>query len=567
MNRLFRLLLVVLATCAAYLSHPLAATADELTVVSLTSNANDGIILTFSQDVRVSHNSFGQKCFNALNDNNASVRTLNATPHTQGNVVTLVASWCNFVNGHNMYLELNPECFTTLDGETHLTGTTSFNFIMGDGADSEPITAVQVAPANGTLTHLGNIAVVFDPKISGILDPAGFTVTNENGDALPILSVIVDKETPIPALNVNVDTERAELQGGTTYSLHIAPGALLCGTITNEKELVYGKWYVKPQPLVLVTDPPHQRMLPEITEVTVSAENGGRIACTDLKTQNLRLTGIMDDQSIVLANVTKITPDRSGSSITLTLDRPVNAQTLRAAGAIYDYVKLSIPEGLFRQGTKMVNDACQMVWKIGTPKPLGDVTWSFSPAPGSTLPSLGNVLSVEQRDGETTEVYTLRFNISGQNAYVTINDAQDIKIVNRNTGAVAKTFSRTDLKQDGINSFMLVMASPVTEDGLYSLVIPAANVNYYSDVEHYSAPQHPLSDVVATWRVYNADAPIAGDASGDGAVTVSDLVLTIDHLRHPATSTVIVKNADCNADGRVNITDLQAIARKVLGQE
>lgn len=544
----------------------LSAAAQELTVTSLTSNANDGIVLTFSQDVKVSHSIFGTKCYDVFEDNDANVKSLNATPTVQGNIVTLTAAWCTFVNGHSIHLELNPESFTTLDGATQLTGETVFDFVMGDGADADPITALLVAPSNGTVTMLGNIAVVFAPTITEIVDPEGFTVTNENGSTLRILNVTIDGETSIKSLNVNVDTEATTLEGGTTYSLHIAPGAMNCGGITNDKELVYGKWYVKPQPLVLVTNPPHQRLVESISQITVKAENGRMLACTDLNCKDLRITGIMEDQTIEFAKVEHIASDRIGSTFTLTLDKPVNAEALAEKGAMYDFVKLAFPAGLFNQGSS-INDASQTVWKIGTPKPLGDLTWNFTPRPGTTLESLGTPLTVETENGENYDVYTLRFSITGQNAYMTINDAQNIKIVDAVTGETVKAFSRNNLRQENINAFMLIMDSPIVQRGTYTLVIPAASVNYYSDAEHYSAPQHPADDVTATWTVHNEDEPLYGDANGDNAITVIDVTTCVNALHHPDSNDAILNNVDIDDDGTITLTDIQHVVDILLQKQ
>lgn len=544
----------------------LTAAAQELTVTSLTSSAADGVVLTFSQDVKVSHSMFGVKCYNVFDDNNANVASLNATPTVNGRVVTLTQAWCTFVNGHNIHLELNPECFTTLDGATQLTGETVFDFVMGDGADAEPLTALLVAPSNGTVTMLGNVAVVFDPTITEIVDAAAFTITNEDGHSLPILSVTIDGETAIKSLNVNVDPARAELQGGTTYSLHIAPGAMNCGGITNDKELVYGKWYVKPQPLVLVTDPPHQRMVESISQITVKAENGRMLDRTDLNSKDLRITGIMEDQTIEFAKVEHIASDRIRSTFTLTLDKPVDAEALAEKGAKYDFVKLAFPAGLFKQGSS-INDASQTVWKIGTPKPLGDFTWNFTPRPGTTLESLGTPLTVETENGENYDVYTLRFSITGQNAYMTINDAQNIKIIDTTTGNTVKQFGRSALRQENINAFMLIMDSPIVQRGTYTLVIPAASVNYYSDAEHYSPPQHPAADVTATWTVHNDDEPLYGDANGDNAITVIDVTTCVNALHHPDSNDAILNNVDIDDDGTITLTDIQHVVDILLQKQ
>lgn len=558
-----RYALIALFACFGALA---SFAAGELTVTNITSNAYDGITLTFSQNVKVSHNMFGVKCYNAFEDRDAHVSSLNATPATKDNIVTLSAAWCTFVNGHNIHLVLNPECFTTLDGETILTGQTTFDFVMGDGAAAEPITAIQIAPANGMLLHLGNISVVFSPAIAGIIDPAGISVRNENGHSLPILNVGTDAEGLL-SLEVNIDTDRAVPEGGTTYSLHIAAGAIQCGAIINETELVYGKWYIKPEPLALIIDPPHQRMAESISKVTVKAENGKMLKCADLNCKDITVTGIMEDQSIVLATVKSITPDRIGSTYTITFDEPITQQTLETKGAHYDFVKMSIPAGLFFQGEKSTNDAFQTIWKIGVAPPLGDVTWSFTPSSGQKLKSLGTTLAVEKGEGEMSEAYILRFSITGQNAYMTISEASAIKIVEDATGRTVKTFSRSDLKNENTNNFMLVMDSPITQSGKYSLIIPADHVNYYSDAEHYTAPQHPLTDIVATWTVDNPSAPLLGDANGDGNISIGDVTITIDALLHPTTSSAIINNADCDQDGSITISDVEETKKKVLRTE
>lgn len=561
MKFILRHALLALFACLGSLA---ALAAGELTVTNITSNANDGITLTFSQNVKVTHSIFGVKCYNTFDDADANVKSLNASVSTKDNVVTLSAAWCTFVNGHHIHLVLNPGCFTTLDGETTLTGQTTFDFVMGDGAAADPITAIQIAPANGTLVHLGSIAVIFNPKIAEIVDPTGISVRNENGHSLPILNVTIDTETPIHSLNVNLDPERTTLEDGTTYSLYIAPGAIMCETITNETELVYGKWYIKPEPLALIIDPPHQRLVESISKVTVKAQNGKMLKCADMSGKDITITGIMEDQSIVLATVKSITSDRIGSTYTITFDEPITMQTFETKGAHYDFVKMSVPAGMFYQGEKSISEAFQAVWKIGTAAPLGNVTWSFTPSAGQKLPSLGTPLAVEKAEGEMSEVYILRFSVTGQNAYMTISDAASIKIVESATGRTAKTFSRTDLKNESINHFMLVMDSPITQSGQYSLIIPAANVNYYADADHYTEPQHPLADIVATWTVDNPSEPLYGDANGDGKISISDVTITTDALLHPTTNSAIFSNADCDKDGSITISDVEEIKAKVL---
>lgn len=476
------------------------AAAQELTVTDLTSNATDGVVITFSQDVKVKHSLFGTKCYSDFTDKDGTPSTLNGTPRVEGNVVTLVASYCTFVNGHRIHLALNPECFTSLDGTTTLTGTTSFDFVMGEGQDADPITALLVAPSNGTLTQLRNIAVVFSPTITSIVDKSKFSVVNENGHSLPILSVNIDSETSILALNINIDPENAYFEGGTTYSLHIAPGALKCGTTINEKELVYGKWYIKPEPLTLVTNPPTHRMVEDVQSIVVKAENGERFQCTNPLCRDITVTGTMDEQSIIFARVTEIRPDLANNAFILRLDKAITPALISKEGAASNSVKLNIPEGLFKQGTA-INDATQVLWIVQHEAELGSVKWTFDPKQNSDLSQLGNPMDTQNENGETETIYTLNISISGQNAYLVINDVPSIKIVDEDTGVTVMTFGKHDIVTQGVNSYSLRMSQALEGPGAYTLIIPSHCVSYHTDANHYSEPHHSLSDIEATWFV------------------------------------------------------------------
>lgn len=228
---------------------PVRPATDELTVTNLTSTAEDGIVLTFSQDVKVIHNIFAP-CYSEITDKDATISSLNANPVVDGNVVTLESAFSTFVNGHHIHLVLNPACFTTTDGAQTLTGETTFDFVMGEGLEIDPIVATLVQPSNGIFTRLDNINVTFDPAISAVLHPEGIIVENEVGAQLPLSLIEVQEDGNIKegliikSLNIDI-APSAELMPGTTYRLHIAPGAIQCGDLVNDKEMIYGKWKIK----------------------------------------------------------------------------------------------------------------------------------------------------------------------------------------------------------------------------------------------------------------------------------------------------------------------------------
>lgn len=536
-SSLRHILLLIASICALT-----AAAAGELTVTRITSDAATGITLTFSQDVKVKHSIFGTKCYSTFTDSDAVPSTLNATPRTKGNVVILEAAYCTFVKGHNITLALNPECFTTIDGETQLTGETTFNFVMGGEASADPIVATLVAPSNGTVTRLGCVGVVFAPTITDIVDPSGFTITNENGHSLPILSVTIDDETSIKSLNVNIDPDCNSYQPSTTYSLHIAPRALKCGSITNDHELVYGRWFIRPLPLTLESNPPANRMQYSISSVDVWATDGRALTVAPrLQPSDITVTGIMDDRSTVYAVGKEITYNAEQNGYTITFDRTVSINSIATSTAINSSVKLNIPAGAFTSG-EATSEEYQALWIIKRPILVGAVTWAFSPETGSTLDALGTPITVEALEGATMEQYVIQFHITGQNAYLAMNDASSIRIIDDLTGETVMNFGRNDVVFQSVNNYMLLLDHQILQGGTYRLIIPASCVEYYSDSDHYSPPQHPKSDIEATWHV-NGTSPTAVSTILPAAVTSPQLYdLQGRRITDPAQSGCYIRN-------------------------
>lgn len=503
MKKIYSLLITLMACIS------MSAQADELTVTGLTSSAAGGIVLTFSQDVKVSHSTFGTKCYNEITDLDGTISSLNAKPTTAGNVVTLTAQYCTFVDGHRIHMELNPSCFTTLDGSVSLTGETSFDFTMGEGLEKEDIVATLITPSNGTRTNLANITITFDPTISSINNKDGISVENENGHKLPLIRIDINREGGA-ALNINIDTDNATYEGGTTYKVHIAPEAITCGGKTNSKELVYGDWYIKPTPLALVTTPAGDSMAESIHVVTIAAVDGEAFDYVGTDASKIIISGIMEDQNIVYATAVSVEANEDNTSYTITFDKEVTPEMIVDANALYNSVKINVPEGTFQRG-KSQNNNFQAIWTIQHAVELGEITWTFSPAAGSTVVALGNARSEAGETGTRT-YYSINFAAEGENAFVSIPDASAIKLVNEETGAVVMTFNIYDVTDSGNNHFVLDMSKQITEAGEYTLIIPAEAVYYYTDINHYSEPQHPANDIEATWTVEPIDEGISGIA-------------------------------------------------------
>ena len=58
-----------------------------------------------------------------------------------------------------------------------------------------------------------------------------------------------------------------------------------------------------------------------------------------------------------------------------------------------------------------------------------------------------------------------------------------------------------------------------------------------------------------------------GDVNMDGSVTVTDVMLTVNHILSNKPERFHEKYADMNSDGRINVADVMLIVRKVIGNE
>lgn len=477
----------------------LAAAQDQLTITSLTSEASEGIVLTFNRDVTVSHNLFGTKCYTQFDDLDGNAG-LNARVAVAGNRVTLTPLYCTFVNGHRYTIAFDPKTFHAAnDPAMTLSGKTTWDFTMGAGHTIAAIQAIMVAPASGERTKIDNITVTLSPALEDIVKADGITVHNEQGHSLPIVRCEALNEGNVMAININLDCPVGLMQEGTTYSLHVAPGAIRCGGTVNSDELVFGKWTVPASPLTLVTTPAPSTMTDDLYHITVAAANGAPMKFVR-QPADLTLTGVGDDQHMTFATVETVQPLQDGASFEITLSNHVTPELVESRGAYNLSAKLNIPEGAFVQGSH-TNRHTQFLWATQHSVTPGTAYWSFEPAQSAVTASIGTPTVIETENGKTQTIYTVGIRVAGDHVYATITNPGAIRILNDETGATVHAFGAGDLIVEGTNNFALRLPDTITQQGVYVMIIPADAIAIYGDEQHYSTPIHPLTDLEVIWYV------------------------------------------------------------------
>lgn len=378
------------------------------------------------------------------------------------------------------------------------------------------VQAFGVAPSPGNVKKLAAISAEFKPAISEILDETLISIENEKGHKLPLIRISVNKEgegesgAAPSALAINVDTDIATYQEGTTYKAHVKPGAIRCGDVVNDQEIVFGGWYVPISPVVLNLNPGANSVIPELSTVTVSSDEGELELAG--KASDITITGIMEYGVNTYATCTNVAKTSEG--LVLTFDKTLTPDYFSSVSDIADCqadknnVKIVIPAGTFKSGIR-TNNMTQAIYVIQPNVVLGEITITFSPADGSTVETLGVASTTEDENGVKTVYHIgIKFAEENNNLYVRIPDGSDIKILNP-TGGVQKSFSAYDIVSGGgLNSFALDLSTnpitavgPAGKTGLFTLVIPKESVFYYTDPNYYTEPIHPDEDIEASWRL------------------------------------------------------------------
>ena len=61
---------------------------------------------------------------------------------------------------------------------------------------------------------------------------------------------------------------------------------------------------------------------------------------------------------------------------------------------------------------------------------------------------------------------------------------------------------------------------------------------------------------MTSYAVAQEDKFLLGDVNGDGVVNITDVIYLVNYIMQPESTTIILKAADVNIDGNINILQL-----------
>lgn len=498
-----------------------------LTVTNIKGSAADGIVITFSEDLKsVNHNAFDTpKCATFLDPKgNAPTTPQNVSRTFSGNTVVLKTTYgSNLIDGHEITVTLTPECFIGVSGAT-LTGQTEFTFTLGE-VKKGGITVEAFTPTAQVRQSLNSISVTFSAKVTAILDEKGIAVKNQNGHSLKLASVALDTENPLGAVTMNID-ENEVPQEGTTYKCYIDAFALgFDGEINiNEEEIVFGGWEIAVTPITLTLEPAANSVVESLSSVIVK---GNRAMDFVGKPSDITVSGIMEYQVNTYAHGTSVVKNADGS-YTVTFDKTIepgfenDVKDIASSHADKDNVRINIPAGTFKAGAAE-NRQTQAIYVIKKNVTLGEITWTFNPAEGAEVDVLGVPSTTEDENGTKT-VYSIDFTIEEENGnlWTRIPDASGVKIL-REDGTAQKSFGQFDILGGDGRHFSLDLGTnpltaygPAAKSGEFTLYIPAEAVYYYTDANYYTEPTHPEEDIYVTWTLKDTTTGIKAVVTGKG---------------------------------------------------
>ena len=121
-------------------------------------------------------------------------------------------------------------------------------------------------------------------------------------------------------------------------------------------------------------------------------------------------------------------------------------------------------------------------------------------------------------------------------------------------GVTIKTASTSVTSEDGTVSFT-GSCNPVTSSDPNILYIGADNM-----LEQPSA-----ATTINAFRAWFRLTPSnLGDVNGDGAITVTDVMMLVNYVLKNANDSFIVENADVNGDDKISVTDVMVLVKMVL---
>lgn len=452
----------------------------------------EALTLTFDQDVTVSHSAF-DAAGRITNLTTGGYIQLNFA--TQGNVVTLTRgaySSSDFMPGQSYELEIYAGHIKSADNPAVTFGKKTINFSIKVSDDADAIQVMAQIPAAGENIHNAG-SVTFNKNVTKV-NKEKIKLVNENGHVAPLSSVGRDGEASKNLIfNIAEDTQ---LQGGTTYKLHLEAGAVEFGQQSNE-EMDAAYWCIPVEKFALTSDMANSTVS-HFQEFTFTSNVGELIVLSTNET--IKVTGVSENASYIYADLLGI-QIVNGTSVTATFDRDITPALLTEGGALYNSVKVVIPEGYFKDNSGRINRHTEFIIYVIAQEEVGTAIWTFNPADGSIVDKIGKPFRAENEDGTYTTTYSISFRVSGNNVYARIPDGSKLYIRNKVDNSIVRTFNRYDV-MGWNNEFELEIGEEaITEDGIYQLVIPADAVYLYSDAECRTEPVHPEVDVTATWYI------------------------------------------------------------------
>lgn len=476
-------------------SYPTEGQALTLPVESLT--------LTFDQDVTVTHSVFDAA---GRITNLTSGGFIQLNMKAEGNTVTLTKgsySSSDFYAGQQYQLELYAGHIKAAADASVSLPETAISFSIASEDDTEGLKVMTQIPAAGENIHNAG-SITFNMNISAV-DKEKVSLVNENGHVAPLSTVGRDEQSQ-KSLIFNI-ASGTHLQGGTTYKLHLEAGAVTAGNYTNEEQDA-AYWCIPREQFAFTADIA-STTVPQFSQVSISAIDAGSVSLQG-ESSGIKVTGVSTNAGHVYAELAELSIETSGNDavVTLSFDQTITPEVLAQGGAIYNSVKVVVPEGTFIDSEGRVNRQYEFIIYVIAEREMGEQTWTFKPASGSELDSLGTPWYGEDEEGNRQTYYNISFEVSGENVYARIPDGSKLYILETLSNTIAREFGRNDVIGYN-NKFTLELGeSAITDDGIYQLVIPAEAINLYSDSDCRTNPIHPDADVTATWTVGNPDLAI-----------------------------------------------------------
>lgn len=472
------------------------------------------ITLTFDRDITVRHSIFDAA---GRITNLSEGGYIQLAMNTEGPVLTITRgtySSSDFIEGQRYQLEIFEGRIKSADDETVVFPAFTLDFSIVKTSDDNSLHVVAQIPATGeSIRNAGS--VTFNRNITKV-DPEKVTLVNENGHHALLSSVGRDSQAS-RAMIFNIDSS-TKLEANTTYHLMLEAGAVSSGNLTCEA-LDAAYWCI-PIEHFSFDCPLQNHAVPSLQSLVLTTEAEG--ISRNPEVEGICITGVSTNQDHVYAQLADYQID--GQDLTLHFDRLLTPEVLAEGQAIYNSVKVIIPEGAFIDDSGCINRQTEMIIYIIEAEEIGEQTWTFNPASGSNVERLGYAFTTVDANDNPIVSYSISFEVTGQNVYVRIPDGTLLYIIEQTSGQIVRTFERYGVS--GVsNRFTLDLGTePITADGYYQLVMPAEAIYIYGDANYLTEPIHPDADVTALWIVGNPEGIEAVHPDADDATSAIDLM-------------------------------------------